>query len=95
MNPGGRMVIAGIGKNPLQVNFPFMLIDRQISIAGSLGCDSRAIPELIELYMSGKLDLSTSITSHHPLEDVNDCLEDLYHRKGNPIRFIITPNGGI
>ena len=95
MNPSGRMVIAGIGKNPLQVNFPFMLIDRSISIAGSLGCDSRAIPELIDLYMSGKLDLSTSISSHHPLEDVNDCLEDLYHRKGNPIRFIITPNGKI
>lgn len=95
MNPGGRMVMAGIGKHPFKIGFPFMVINKQISISGSLGCDARAIPELIELYSSGKLDLSTSITSHHPLEDVNQCLEDLYHRKGNPIRFIITPNGSI
>jgi propanol-preferring alcohol dehydrogenase len=95
MNPGGRMVMAGISKQPFKIGFPFMVINKQISIAGSLGCDSRAIPELIELYLSGKLDLSTSITSHHPLEAVNDCLEDLHHRKGNPIRFIITPNGKV
>ncbi len=95
MNPGGRMVMAGISKQPFKIGFPFMVINKQISIAGSLGCDSRAIPELIELYLSGKLDLSTSITSHHPLEEVNDCLEDLHQRKGNPIRFIITPNGKV
>jgi len=95
MNPGGRMVMAGISKHSFKIGFPFMLINKQISISGSLGCDSRAIPELIDLYVSGKLDLSTSITSHHPLEDVNNCLEDLHQRKGNPIRFIITPNGKI
>ncbi|HMU84805.1 MAG TPA: zinc-binding dehydrogenase [Leptospiraceae bacterium] len=95
MNPGGRMVMAGIGKHPFKLTFPFMVINKQISVLGSLGCDSRAIPELIDLYTSGRLDLSTSITSHHPLEDVNQCLENLYYRKGNPIRFIITPNGKI
>ena len=95
MNSGGRMVMAGISKHAFKVGFPFMLINKQISITGSLGCDSRAIPELIDLYLSGKLDLSTSITSHHPLEDVNNCIEDLHHRKGNPIRFIITPNGKV
>ena len=95
MNPGGRMVMAGISKHPFKIGFSFMIINKQISIAGSLGCDARALPELIELYLSGKLDLSTSITSHHPLEEVNNCLEDLYGRKGNPIRFIITPNGKI
>ncbi len=95
MNPGGRMVMAGISKQPFKIGFPFMVINKQISIAGSLGCDARAIPELIELYLNGKLDLSTSITSHHPLEEVNGCLEDLHHRKGNPIRFIITPNGKV
>jgi propanol-preferring alcohol dehydrogenase len=95
MNPGGRMVMAGIGKHPFKITFPFMVINKQISISGSLGCDSRAIPELIDLYMGGKLDISASITSHHPLEEVNQCLEDLHHRKGNPIRFIITPNGSI
>jgi hypothetical protein len=25
----------------------------------------------------------------------NDCLKDLHHRKGNPIQFIINPNGKV
>ncbi|MCB1144110.1 MAG: alcohol dehydrogenase catalytic domain-containing protein [Leptospiraceae bacterium] len=95
MNFGGRMVLVGLGKNSLEFKFPMMIVERQIRISGSLGCDTRAIPELMDLYLSGKLDLSQSITSHHPLEEVNECLENLHHRKGNPIRYIITPNGAI
>ncbi|MDX1958129.1 MAG: zinc-binding dehydrogenase [Leptospiraceae bacterium] len=91
MNTGGRMVMVGIGKNSLNITFPMMIVDRQISITGSLGCDHRGVPELIELVASGKLNLKKSITSMHPLEEVNDCLENLHERKGNPIRFIIRP----
>ncbi|MCB1158632.1 MAG: alcohol dehydrogenase catalytic domain-containing protein [Leptospiraceae bacterium] len=93
MNSGGRMVMVGIGKNSLEIPFPLMMVEKQISIIGSYGCDRRSIPELIDLYTQGKLNLKKSITSHHPLEEVNDCLENLYHRNGNPIRYIICPNG--
>lgn len=95
MNSGGRMVLVGIGKNSLEIGFPMRIVEKQVTIAGSLGCDNTAIPELIDLYLNGKLDLSHSISSHHPLEEINDCLENLYNRKGNPIRYIITPNGKI
>ncbi|MCB1177160.1 MAG: zinc-binding dehydrogenase [Leptospiraceae bacterium] len=91
MNPGGRMVMVGIGRNQMNITYPMQIIDRMITITGSLGCDHRAIPELIQLYTDGKLDLSHSITSHHPLEEINDCLDNLYHRNGNPIRYIIEP----
>ncbi|MCE9500916.1 MAG: zinc-binding dehydrogenase [Leptospira sp.] len=91
MNSGGRIVMVGIGRNKLEFSFPTTLIMKQITIAGSYGADFRTIPELIDLYLTGKLDLSKSITSHHPLEEVNECLENLYYRKNNPIRYIIEP----
>ena len=91
MNTGGRMVLVGIGMNSLKIGFPLMMIDRMISVIGSIGCDTRAIPELIELIISKKLNLSKSITSTHSLTEVNDCLENLDRRVGNPIRFLIKP----
>ncbi|HNO25666.1 MAG TPA: zinc-binding dehydrogenase [Leptospiraceae bacterium] len=91
MNSGGRMVMVGIGKHSLNIGFAMNLVDRQICITGSLGCDKRAIPELISLHEEGRLNLSHSITSKHPIEEVNDCLENLYRRTGNPVRFIIEP----
>jgi alcohol dehydrogenase, propanol-preferring len=91
MNTGGRIVLVGIGMNALKIGFPLMMIDRMISVIGSIGCDTRSIPELISLIQFKKLDLTKSITSTHKLEEVNDCLENLDQRKGNPIRFIIQP----
>lgn len=93
MNPGGRIVMVGIGRNPLTIKIPFLIIEKMLTITGSYGSDRRAIPELIQLIQDKKLDLSQSITSHHPLEELNDCLEDLENRRKNPIRFIINPNG--
>lgn len=91
MNPGGRMVLVGIGREPLKFAIPFSLIEKQITVCGSYGSDRRAIPELIELYQSGKLNLSRSISGVRKLEDINEALHDLEDRKGNPIRFIISP----
>ena len=91
MNTGGRMVLVGIGINSLKIGFPLMMIDRMISVIGSIGCDTRAIPELIDLIQKNKLNLSRSITSTHKLSEVNDCLENLDNRRGNPIRFMIEP----
>lgn len=91
MNPGGRIVLVGIGRQPLKFQIPFILIEKMISVNGSYGSDRRAIPELMDLYLKGKINLNHSITSHHSLEELNDCLEALDERKGNPIRFIIEP----
>ncbi|MFB5651767.1 zinc-binding dehydrogenase [Leptospira wolffii] len=91
MNPGGRMVLVGIGREPLKFAIPFSLIEKQITVAGSYGSDHRAIPELIDLYVEGKLNLSKSITGIRKLDEINQGLQDLEDRKGNPIRYIISP----
>jgi alcohol dehydrogenase, propanol-preferring len=94
MKPGGRIVLVGIGRQALTFKIPFLLIENMITISGSYGSDRRAIPELIELIRSKKLDLSRSITSHHSLQELNDCVNNLDRRIGNPIRYIIDPTKG-
>ncbi|MCR9141509.1 MAG: zinc-binding dehydrogenase [bacterium] len=91
MNPLGRIVMVGIGRGKITLQLPLQITSRQISLIGSFGSDMRAIPDLMQLFLDKKLDLSRSITSHHPLEELNDCLENLHHRNGNPIRYIIEP----
>ncbi len=91
MNTLGRLVMVGIGHGHLTLALPPIMTYRQLSIIGSYGSDRRAIPELLDLYLAGKLPLADSITSHHPLEDINECLHNLHQRRGNPIRFIIEP----
>jgi len=91
MNRGGRIVLVGIGRSKLEIPMPFFLIERQIRITGSYGSDQRAIPELIELYLNKKIDLTKSISGIHKLEDANEYLHALEEKTGNPIRFILNP----
>lgn len=91
MNRGGRIVLVGIGRSKLEFPMPFFLIERQIRITGSYGSDSRAIPELIQLYENKQINLSKSISGVHKLEEANEYLHALEDKKGNPIRFILNP----
>jgi len=91
MNRGGRIVLVGIGRSKLEIPMPFFLIERQIRITGSYGSDKRAIPELIDLYINKKIDLTKSISGVHKLEDANEYLHALEEKRGNPIRFILNP----
>lgn len=91
MNPGGRMVMVGLGRDSMKIAMPAALIFKQISLCGSYGADSRSLPELIDLVQSGKLNLDSSITAVHPLSHAQQCLEDLDARRGNPIRFVLNP----
>ena len=91
LNPGGRYVMVGLGRGELGFSMPTYMIYKELSIRGSYGSDRRTMPELIELLSTGKLNLSLSITSMHPLSEINECLKKLDSRAENPIRYIIQP----
>jgi propanol-preferring alcohol dehydrogenase len=88
----GKYVMVGLSKKELHLKIPSLIVFRSLSICGSYGSDSRALPELIDLYTKGKLNLKDSISGIYPLEKINECMENLEKRKGNPIRLIINPN---
>jgi len=66
-------------------------------IRGSWGGSSkpdRDIPMLAELYLEGKLPLEKLITKRYRLDDINEALDDLEHRRvGRPLIEIDTAIG--
>ena len=47
------------------------------------GCNSlHEIPRLLSLWQSGRLDLEGLITSHRPIEEINEALDDLRASRG-------------
>jgi len=66
-------------------------------IRGSWGGSSkpdRDIPMLAELYLEGKLPLEKLITKRYRLDDINEALDDLEHRRvGRPLIEIDTTIG--
>ena len=90
---GGRLVLVGIGpcRPRLPRLEPFVAFSQ--SILGSFGSRKDDLRVLVQFAAEGQLDLSSSITAHHPLGELNACLQALHEKKGDPVRLIITPNG--
>ena len=86
---GGRVVIVGLGPEHISLPPPTMFVRSELSLLGSYGSTTSEIQEIVELVASGKLNLSESITERFPLEEVNDGLDHLYKKIGNPIRIVI------
>jgi propanol-preferring alcohol dehydrogenase len=86
---GGRVVVVGLGPDPVVLSPPTQIVRSELSFLGSYGSTTSEIQNVIDLVASGKLDLSESITERFPLEEVNEGLEHLYKKIGNPIRIVI------
>lgn len=89
---GGTCVITAMG-NVLETNTTlnaFSLTLQQKSLQGSLfggGNPQRDIPQLLELYKLGQLDLDHMVTREYSLEQINDGYHDML--EGRNIRGII------
>ena len=87
---GGRVVIAGLGADPISIVPPTEFVRKGISFLGSYGFTKRNIEQLVQLAASGRLNLEESITHTFPLEEVNTALEYLHEKIENPIRVAVT-----
>jgi 2-desacetyl-2-hydroxyethyl bacteriochlorophyllide A dehydrogenase len=88
---GGRVVVAGLGPEPITVQPPTVFVRKEISLLGSYGFTKATIEQLIDLASTGQLDLAPSITHIFPLEQAHDALEALHNKHGDPVRIVITP----
>src|SRR3954464_6807702 len=87
----GLATVAGVaGKGEtLDVVPRFLITGRRVagsSFGGAKGRDQ--VPELVDLYLEGKLDLESFISHHVPLENVNHAFELLEQQDG--IRSVLT-----
>jgi S-(hydroxymethyl)glutathione dehydrogenase/alcohol dehydrogenase len=87
----GQCVIAGVaGKGEvLEVVPRFLITGRRIAGASFGGAKGRdRVPELVDLFMRGELDLDSLVTNRVSLDGVNDAFEAMERQEG--IRTVIT-----
>ena len=87
---GGRAVVAGIGPENIELVPPFVFVWSEYQLIGSFGSDLADIQKLVALLSANKMDLSESITSKIPLEEVNQGIQDLEKKTGNPVRIVVS-----
>jgi S-(hydroxymethyl)glutathione dehydrogenase/alcohol dehydrogenase len=87
----GLCTIAGVaGKGEvLEVVPRFLITGRRIAGASFGGAKGRdRLPELVDSYLSGELDLDSLVTRRLPLDEVNDAFEAMERQEG--VRSVIT-----
>ena len=89
---GGRAVVAGLGPEPIQTLPPVQFVRREAALLGSYGFTVNEIASLVSLVSSGRLDISGSVSLTLGLNQINEALERLHHKIGDPIRIVIRPD---
>jgi S-(hydroxymethyl)glutathione dehydrogenase / alcohol dehydrogenase len=87
----GLCTVAGVaGKGELLEVIPrFLITGRRIAGASFGGAKGRdRVPELVDSYLSGDLDLDSLVTRRVSLDEVNDAFEAMERQEG--IRTVIT-----
>jgi S-(hydroxymethyl)glutathione dehydrogenase/alcohol dehydrogenase len=91
---GGAAVVVGLPPSGSRASFaPLQPAEADQQILGSNYGSSvphRDIPELVDLYMSGQLDLDSMVSARRPLGDAGASLDDL--AAGSALRQLLLPN---
>ncbi|MFF7179683.1 zinc-binding dehydrogenase, partial [Streptomyces sp. NPDC008121] len=90
--PKGRLVLVGLTDQPLAVADGTRFSYLQQRILGHYGSDMPvALPQLLRLVQSGRLDFAGSISEVLPLARAAEAVEMLNTKAGNPIRLVLRP----
>lgn len=91
LNPGGRLTITGLSGQPITITDSVSLIAYQHKILGHYGYLPPHVEQLVRLVEWKRLDLSTSISAHLPLEQAAEAVRRLEEKDGDPIRLVLVP----
>ncbi|WP_149205026.1 zinc-binding dehydrogenase [Actinotalea subterranea] len=91
LDVGGVAVSVGLSEQNIDAG-PFLDFNvKRKQLRGHLGYKSQDIAMLAEMLSYGRLDLSESISQIIPLEQVQDGINILANKTGNPIRVLVQP----
>ena len=81
VSKGGTVVLTGLSRIDATAaiqTFPFVMQEKRLigSVYGS-GCPLAEVPQLVSLYLDGKLKLRELITREYSLQQVNEALDQL------------------
>jgi 2-desacetyl-2-hydroxyethyl bacteriochlorophyllide A dehydrogenase len=89
LRPGGRAVVVGLGGEDITTLPPTEFVRAEYELRGSYAFTVREIEEIIRLIAAGRLDISSSISKRISLDQINEGLESLHKKEGNPIRIVV------
>lgn len=81
IRPGGFAVVIG-RTGDIQLNIPTTQILRHKWVTGTFGGSiqpKRHIPEFVELYQQGRLELDRLMDAYYSLDEITNALDDLSH----------------
>ncbi len=88
---GGSVVVGGVGMDAPRLPPLLSFVGREVSLLASMGYTRAELDQVVAWAASGELDLSKSITARYPLEDAPQAIDDLAHRRGDPVRLALFP----
>lgn len=88
---GGRLVVVGLGSEPITLPPSQTFAMREVSLIGSGGFGKDVIARLLRLAAAGRLPLETSISHTIPLVDVDRALRMLRDKTEPTRRIVVVP----
>ena len=88
---GGRLVLVGLGPEPMTVANPTLISFMGQQIRGHYGSGPDDLAVLVGLVGHGRLDFAKSISDVLPLSRAAEAVDRLEHKIGNPVRLVLTP----
>lgn len=88
---GGRVVVVGLSRAPLQVVDGAAFVREEVEVVGSYAFERQEIVELLRLLELGLLDVSEAISHRLELAQINDAISRLRSRAGGPARIVVYP----
>jgi Zn-dependent alcohol dehydrogenase len=90
VRPGGHVVVIGLTSGAVGTQFHTSALLRQKTVTGTTGGSiepRRHIPEFVDLFLAGRLDLSGLMDKSYRLEEIGQALDDL--EQGRVTRGVI------
>lgn len=90
---GGRIVVVGLSAGNLAGGRLSGLVVTERAILGSFGSDPADVEDVLRLAADGRLPLAASVERVVPLEEVNAAMAEMATRRGDYVRYVVTPGG--
>ncbi|MEU4480598.1 zinc-binding dehydrogenase [Micromonospora sp. NPDC023966] len=87
----GRLVLAGIANQPINIPSDSRFNYNQQAVLGHYGSEAEHVGQLVTLTGLGRLDLSASVSDVLRLADAPEAVRRVHDKEGNPIRLILRP----
>ncbi|NUQ95012.1 MAG: alcohol dehydrogenase catalytic domain-containing protein [Streptomyces sp.] len=91
LGPDGRCVLVGVGQDPVSLGPSMAFSALRTTLRGAMTYRPEHYRTLLDLVVSDRLDLTESISVRLTLERVNEAVELLEDKAGDPVRVMLIP----